>query len=461
MAFFTFRSGRSRVLSKGEAKINEEIKYYILLFLLIIFLVVVPLFYFKSEYDNYQLIVAIEEVAPQLEHIKYDSLEYYDDYEINKMINKPIFLQSGNVYSKDLLSDPEFNLLLTSMKLKRNVEFCQWEEIITDSTTRDDDGHSTTVRTYSYIKGWHKHPIISTFFDQPFSHHNPLRNPYSYKDWTANQYGVGEYTIQRDLINRIGNLKMKSFTPQELNEFQLSEAHSVHNFNYLPDSNYFYSPYEEDSAFRFARGMGQWLEGSLFDYQIGDIFNVCTPGDIRIYYEDVNPKELSLIGRLVDSNGNIDLFHTSRDYEFGLIYEGIHSSGEVFQKAKSEQHQIILIARLLLILWSLVLVGFRLRFQNYSYTNMFLISSSLTLFVISITSIYFWSFTLINVIVFIGSCLACAYSYNLIQKLPYKPIIQNVTPVSTRNPNQTQTKANNNINDDRKPPLRANNIKNN
>ncbi len=78
-----------------------------------------------------------------------------------------------------------------------------------------------------------------------------------------------------------------------------SIAATDHNFVYVGRGGYFFSPYRGASTYgKLFNYFVQYLEGSLFDWQVGDIMPSCTAGDLRFRYEVQDPDVISVLGQL-------------------------------------------------------------------------------------------------------------------------------------------------------------------
>jgi Transmembrane protein 43 len=135
---------------------------------------------------------------------------------------------------------------------------------------------------------------------------------------------MGPFRLTAPLVSRPSSFAPVYYAPELLDGwFTQSAAHLEHGFVYLP-SGYFFSAYEASVAEQSARWALQYLEGSLFDYQVGDLFSQCNAGDIRIRFHSVTPgvDGVSVIARLADSAGTLDPIPTQTNYPVSLVYEG-------------------------------------------------------------------------------------------------------------------------------------------
>ena len=74
--------------------------------------------------------------------------------------------------------------------------------------------------------------------------------------------------------------KMRYEDARSLNRFRDSPAAVSHNFVYTGKGGYFYSPYLMSDRDRIIKLFFQWAEGSLLDFQLGDIIPSCTAGKV-------------------------------------------------------------------------------------------------------------------------------------------------------------------------------------
>ena len=83
-----------------------------------------------------------------------------------------------------------------------------------------------------------------------------------------------------------------------LNNTPHSIAASKHNFVYVRQGGYFFFPHESSTALRLFNYFAQYLEGSLLDWQVGDLMPSCTAGGIQFYYEVQDPAAVSALGHM-------------------------------------------------------------------------------------------------------------------------------------------------------------------
>jgi hypothetical protein len=365
----TFRSGRSRKISEYEREIDEDFKKIIIKLVLIL----IPLFFVTFEYYHRQRINILWKI--KLSGIKNigDKLSYGNI--VYAKSSRPI---KSHVYDKD------FEINHDALTLKRKTEYCQWKEF---SYKKCDSNNKNCVEYYNYVKSWTDYIVPSMFFNQPFNHFNPIRNPFPsgiiYSPETT--FKTGKYHIDVNLgMNLLPNIRAPlklikySILP---NAFNISDAHKNHDFKYIGDG-YFYSKYKEESNFKVLRMIGMLHEESLFDWQIGDLMNSCTPGDIRVRFHIQQPNVISVIGVVTESNKKSvhleaipEIFNEGT---IGSIWGENISVDEMINNEIVESRQRTYLTRSSLVIWSFF-VTFKLFKIDISHDYLCWIISSFSL----------------------------------------------------------------------------------
>jgi len=325
-------------------------------------LVAIPITLFSVERQQYQLQVGLKEIESKVIEVDSKSETTFPTQD-----GTPVYLVSEYTGSA---ANNEFGLSIDhALQLQRNTQYCQWQEIATEDcdTCTNDDGstyrcHCTT--TYYYQKGWHNHLIISAFFDQPFNHDNPQRNPYPTTVFSSENTIAGEMYLEPELLLKTrGPSRVIQFlhpgqpkpsysfwkffgwkddqryeSTTVLEPLLHSEAYQEHQFAYTGEEGWFFSPYEASMASSLLKKMGQFLEGSLFDWQLADFMGGCTPGDIRVRFRVVDPSEVTVVGKYSKEPtprvGIIDNLHDSTA-RLGFVHAGAHSYAEVVNAESS------------------------------------------------------------------------------------------------------------------------------
>lgn len=63
-------------------------------------------------------------------------------------------------------------------------------------------------------------------------------------------------------------------------------------------SGYFFSPYDAGLSEQLLKGFGQYLEGSLLDWQLGDLVPSCAAGDLRVSFAAQAPHKVSVLAEV-------------------------------------------------------------------------------------------------------------------------------------------------------------------
>jgi len=314
------------------------------------------------------------------------------------------------------VQDEDFGVSLAGgLRLHREVEYCQWSEHKTEScetcTRTDSEGNSESyqcncVTTFHYTKGWRNHRILSVMFDQPAAHHNPQRNPYPPDTYGSSNARLGAYPLKHELImnphgafratrrrvewtrgaqrepqwydfilrlfwnDLAGNTRYEAI--ENLRGVERAPAASQHNFVYVGNGGYFFSPYEMTDHGKMFNLFMQYLEGSLLDWQLGDIMPSCTAGDIRVSYRVADPTEASVVGGVVPAERTgtaLGLFLTSKNYALGIVHEGVVTAYQMFDREAWEGKKWCLFCRLLLFPCCIAFAEFIAVFSNRCFID--------------------------------------------------------------------------------------------
>ncbi|KAJ4452424.1 putative Transmembrane protein 43 [Paratrimastix pyriformis] len=218
------------------------------------------------------------------------------------------------------LCDNDFGVCSnTFLRVQRNVEYCQWTEHYTEHKDRDNEGNTVTTRQYYYTLGWHGSPVSSLFFNQPFAHNNPQRNPFPSAGAVAASATVGPYTVPSTILARIDADRLLEPSRDQLRDFRESPA--ARDFQYI-GRGYFYSPYQASTMSKIAQFAGRALEGSL-DIQLGDFLKSCEAGDIRVHFKVADPEYVTVVAQQQSGNGMLNDAIASNGYHVGIRPRGV------------------------------------------------------------------------------------------------------------------------------------------
>ncbi|MCX8503265.1 MAG: TMEM43 family protein [Beijerinckiaceae bacterium] len=233
----------------------------------------------------------------------------------------------GDVDVGDGVTDDDLGISTKAIRLKRIVKIFQWQEHAKSQTEKVMGGSDKTVTTYSYDQTWSENLTPSSEFKDKTGHENPAHVDYESLTLEAPEARVGAFSLQPAHL-----AKLNRFTPLAIT--QAPEAAS-------------------------------WPEEATLAQ--GEIYLGADPkspkiGDIRISFEVVSEKKLSLVARQegqsfvpyeAQSGGSIEFFES-----------GQHSSAEMFASAQSDNTVFTWVMRIAGILVSIF--GFNLIFGPIS-----------------------------------------------------------------------------------------------
>ena len=108
---------------------------------------------------------------------------------------------SGDLKPGAPLTDPDFTVSATALRLLRTVEMYQWKEETKTETRKNVGGSEETVTTYEYVRTWSETRNDSSRFKRPEGHVNPQmrysRASYSSRDATLGAFRPGTNVIDK------------------------------------------------------------------------------------------------------------------------------------------------------------------------------------------------------------------------------------------------------------------------
>ncbi|KAL4220896.1 Transmembrane protein 43 [Mactra antiquata] len=233
----------------------------------------------------------------------------------------------GNVQTSKVLSDPEYNIAVQAVKLKRIVEMYQWIEHERERKYDEGNGKTRVEKEYTYSQEWRTDVVKSTGYDDAFNHRNPSSMSVAAKSLVADQVDVGQFSLSDGLVSKISNFK------------QLPIDHR-------------YKPGRTDVQ--------------MFDGYIYHSKNPIQPetGDIRIKFEyagisgqsSLGPQmTVTIVARQI--NGKVLPYQTVAGDQLEILYEGKLSPKEVFGREKAQNT---------LLTWGIRLAGWLVMFVGFS-----------------------------------------------------------------------------------------------
>lgn len=302
----------------------ETLKSYLLSILVGIVLICVGCgLLFWNEGRTVQTHKSLEEGLSQVESL--DSENAVIEENTNKLIHV-----TGPLHTLQPLSDDEYGIVVTAVKLKRFVEMYQWVEYEHKREVQEMDQTRTEI-SYSYSKEWKDHLVDSNSFEQRSQHSNPDLMPVKPDTKVAKDVLIGSFYLSSHLIEKISNFK--KFEPSHTNISRFLNI-KQHMFYQSPDPN---------------------------NPQVGDV---------RVWFEyaglsgqsNLGPPDVaSVIGR--QSRNMITAFQTKSGDELEIIYLGRLTAEEIFRQEKASN---------VLLSWGLRFLGWVLIFIALTLTTNFI-----------------------------------------------------------------------------------------
>jgi hypothetical protein len=203
---------------------------------------------------------------------------------------------TGTAVTDEIVSDPEFEVAVNAIKLKRKVEMYQWKENKKRKTKKKLGGGKETVTIYSYSKSWSSSLINSSNFKKPGGHQNPYSMPYKSQDFVASEVSLGEFKLSRSLVGKI-------------NASTVLPAADHANIEDTPDAEF--------------HGNGIY---------IGDNPSAPQIGDLRITYRIVGPTDVSIVSRQI--NQSFEPYRARAGGTINMLNPGIVGADNMFRQAQ-------------------------------------------------------------------------------------------------------------------------------
>ena len=229
---------------------------------------------------------------------------------------------SGQAETTETLSDPDFGVSATAIRLERDVEMYQWEQTSKTETKKKLGGGEEKVTTYSYNKVWSSHLIDSSGFKVPDGHANPKSMPYESRTFQADKVTVGAFTLSSGLVSSI------------------SKSSNI-ALSALPDN---------------MTGVVK-TRAKLYDGGIFMGWNTSNPqlGDMRIRFSEVKPQPVSIVAQ--QTGDSFQPYQTSVGKTIQLLESGTLPADQMFKAAQSRNTMLT---------WALRLGGFLLMLFGFS-----------------------------------------------------------------------------------------------
>ena len=232
---------------------------------------------------------------------------------------------TGMVAVVEPLTDPDFGVTATGVRLARNVEMYQWQEESKSENRTKLGGGEETVTTYTYTKVWSDQTLDSSAFESPAGHENPAFEVES-TQFVAQDATLGAFKLDEAVLDQMGDGQAVRLTDDNL------------------------------EAVQAAAGDARPIAIAANKIVIGENPSVPAIGDVRIGYELTPAAETSVAAR---QNGDGFMpYRASNGEEFLLVSGGDVPAADMFQGAQDSNRMITWIIRAVGLV--LLMVGFGL-----------------------------------------------------------------------------------------------------
>lgn len=214
---------------------------------------------------------------------------------------RPVHVR-GQAETDEVLTDPEFGVSLTAVKLVRKVEMYQWEESEETESRRTLGGGKKRQTIYTYEKVWADGPIDSTSFHATgrAEHQNPPM-PFRTMVIQARDVSLGAFKLSAPLVAQMEDQKPITLDARQRGSLPAALRRDLKN-----------------------QGQG---------YDRGDPAYPRV-GDLRIRFYAVEPGPVSVLAR--QSGENLELYVSKSGKSFGLLESGLRDKAAMIQTAQSK-----------------------------------------------------------------------------------------------------------------------------
>ena len=215
----------------------------------------------------------------------------YVDVKSNKVESKndgKLIATHGKLINEKELTDEIFGVTIKTPIMKRTVEVYQWKE----TSNTDKDGNTT----YSYNKDWSERLIDSSEFHET-GHDNPTSKLYEDKTFTSDDVKVGAFSLSSEQVEMLNTkAKFTEFNQETINGLNLKITN-----NCITNSEDFENP---------------------------------KIGDVRITFTFNNSTEVSVLA--IQSDDSFVDFTSKAGKKVNKIVEGSHNGKDMIESIRSE-----------------------------------------------------------------------------------------------------------------------------
>ena len=214
---------------------------------------------------------------------------------------------SGKADTKDVLTDDQFGVSATAIRLERNVEMYQWVEESRSQKKKKLGGSEETVTTYTYKKDWMPTAIDSSGFKEQ-GHDNPGVMEFESQKMQAANVTFGAFRLNESQIDHIGSAKQYAFPTGFVCKVERVKVQG--GTIYVPNAE------TRNNALNTR-----------------DVASQTRIGDMRVTFRVVYPHEISLIAK---QHGDTFVAYTAKNgKKLSYLQDGVKDAAEMFQTART------------------------------------------------------------------------------------------------------------------------------
>ena len=245
-----------------------------------IFLVLGVILLWWNEGNNVKNLKTTAELEDSYIDVKSDKVESKND---GKLV-----ATHGKLINDKELTDETFGVTIKTPIMKRTVEVYQWKE----TSNTDNDGNTT----YSYNKDWSERLIDSSEFHET-GHDNPTSKLYEDKTYTSDDVKVGAFSLSSEQVEKLSTkANFTEFNQETINGLNLKITN-----NYITNSEDFENP---------------------------------KIGDVRITFTFNNSTEVSVLA--IQSDDSFVDFTSKAGKKVNRIVDGSHNGKDMIESIRSE-----------------------------------------------------------------------------------------------------------------------------
>jgi hypothetical protein len=230
---------------------------------------------------------------------------------------------SGDLKPGAPLTDPDFTVSATALRLVRTVEMYQWKEESKTETRKNVGGSEETVTTYEYTRVWAETRNDSSRFKRPEGHVNPQMQ-YRSTSYSSRDATLGAYRPGANVVDQLPANDVVPLDASLANKLAGRVKGPVH----MADSRIY----------------------------LGDNPSDPRIGDLRISYKLAPAGPTSIVGRQVGSG--FGEYQTQAGDALLLVRPGTMSAADMFAAAQRDNRILTWILRLVGVF--LMFIGFML-----------------------------------------------------------------------------------------------------